>query len=203
MHHFIDKKNKIVVYLILLFLLSTTSSKNFFNQENFNIKIDNISVTGLSNNNNSQIIDSLNIFLNKNIFNISKEEINKAVSKYTKFIAKISGNNGILVGSNGKLIIKENSDEILPNIFGEFNSKEFLIFQKKIIESEFNFTDIKSLFFFRSKRWDILTTNDTLIKLPEINLSESLFLAYKIISNDQFKNKKLIDLRINNNLIMQ
>ena len=66
----------------MLFLLSTTSSKNFFNQENFNIKIDNISVTGLSNNNNSQIIDSLNIFLNKNIFNISKEEINKAVSKY-------------------------------------------------------------------------------------------------------------------------
>jgi len=57
------------------------------------------------------------------------------------------------------------------------------------------------LYFFPSNRWDILTYDDILIKLPQDNISKSLNLAYKIIANNDFKNKNLIDLRINNHLI--
>ena len=62
---------------------------------------------------------------------------------------------------------------------------------------------LKTLYFFPSNRWDILTYDNILIKLPQDNISKSLNLAYKIISNNDFKNKNLIDLRINNHLIIK
>ena len=61
----------------------------------------------------------------------------------------------------------------------------------------------QTLFFFPSSRWDILTNNNILIKLPQDNVSESLNLAYKIISSNNLKNKNLIDLRVNNHLIIK
>jgi cell division protein FtsQ len=64
-------------------------------------------------------------------------------------------------------------------------------------------TKIKTLFFFPSNRWDILTNDDILIKLPQDNLTESLNLAYKIINSNDLKNKNLIDLRMNNHLIIK
>ena len=86
----------------------------------------------------------------------------------------------------------------MPYIFGEFNSKNFLNFKKNIAQSKFTFTEFKTLYFFPSNRWDILTNNDILIKLPQNNISKSLNLAYKIINSNDFKNKNLIDLRVNN-----
>ena len=71
------------------------------------------------------------------------------------------------------------------------------------MQSKFTFTEFKTLYFFPSNRWDVLTNDDILIKLPQNNLSKSLNLAYKIISSDDFKNKTLIDLRMNNHLIIK
>ena len=45
--------------------------------------------------------------------------------------------------------------------------------------------------------------NNTLIKLPQKNMFQSLNLAHKIISNEQFKNKNIIDLRVNSHLIVK
>ena len=91
----------------------------------------------------------------------------------------------------------------MPYIFGEFSSKDFLNFKKNISKSEFTFTEFKMLYFFPSNRWDILTYDDILIKLPQDNISKSLNLAFKIKGSNDFKNKSLIDLRINNNLIVK
>jgi cell division protein FtsQ len=91
----------------------------------------------------------------------------------------------------------------LPYIFGEFNSQNFLNFQKDIARSKFTFTKIKTLYFFPSKRWDILTHDNILIKLPQYNIFKSLNLAYKVINSNDFKNRNLIDLRINNHLIIK
>ena len=96
----------------------------------------------------------------------------------------------------------ENS-QILPYIFGEFKSQDFLKLKKKITKSKFTFTRFKTLYFFPSNRWDILTNDNILIKLPQDNYLEALNLAYKIISNNKFKNKSLIDLRMNNHLIIK
>ena len=43
--------------------------------------------------------------------------------------------------------------------------------------------------------------DDTLIRLPEKNLSQALRIAHKIISDDNFKKNRVIDLRISNHII--
>ena len=122
--------------------------------------------------------------------------------KPTKFIARLSKNDQ-LVGGNGKLIENKKIIKMLPYIFGEFNSREFLIFKKDVDKSKFIFAEFKTLYFFPSNRWDILTNDNILIKLPQDNFSEAINLAYKIVSSGDFKNKKLIDLRVNNHLIIK
>ena len=224
MHQLIDKKNKIIIYLLLLIILSTTSVKFLENKNIYSSKVNQINIKGLLTIDSSQILNELEDLFYKNILLVNKEEIKNVMSKYniieeysikkiypstininikpTKFVARISGNNH-LVGANGKIIIGKENSEKLPYIFGEFNSKNFLNLKKKITQSNFAFTEFKMLYFFRSNRWDILTYDDILIKLPRDNISKSLDLAYKIIISNDFKKKNLIDLRINNHLIVK
>ena len=79
--------------------------------------------------------------------------------------------------------------------------KIFYHLKKNIVESKFNFTKIKTSFLVIKNKF--ITNDDILIKLPQDNLTESLNLAYKIINSNDFKNKNLIDLRINNHLIIK
>ena len=65
----------------------------------------------------------------------------------------------------------------------------------------FSFSNLKELSFFPSGRWDILTDEDILIKLPQEHFLESLNLSKKLINNDNFKNYRFIDLRIKNQLV--
>tara|TARA_Y100000389_G_scaffold191624_1_gene218079 strand:+ start:593 stop:1270 length:678 start_codon:yes stop_codon:yes gene_type:complete len=225
MHQLTDRKNKIFIYIIFLFLLTTVINKTEINQKKDSIYINKINVSGLSNANNQEIVNNLDNLFHQNIFFIKKDKINKIISKHTiiekfnvkkiypkklnieivqtEFIAKISGNNQILVGSNGKLIANEKSNLMLPYIFGKFDTKKFIEFKKIIDYSKFNFNDFRSIFFFPSNRWDILTKNNILIKLPEKNFLDSLDLAYKVIKDDQFKNKSIIDLRNLNHLVIK
>ena len=224
MHQLIDKKNKIVIYLLLLFILSTTSGKFVENKKNYSSTINQINVEGLSNIDNSKIFNQLNNLFYKNILFVGKEDIQKIISKFniieeysvkkiypstisinikpTIFVARLSSNDR-LVGANGKLVEDKENREILPYIFGKYNSQDFLNFKKNIKKSEFTLRKFKTLFFFPSNRWDILTHDNILIKLPQENVFESLNLAYKILNNNDFKNKKFIDLRINNHLIIK
>ena len=224
MHQLVDKKNKIIIYLISLLILSTTNGKFVKNQNVYFSTINQINIKGLSNTDNKKIYNELNSLFYQNILFVGKKEIQRVISKYniieeynikkiypstininikpTKFIAKLS-NNGQLVGANGKLIEDRDNNEILPYIFGEYNSRDFLIFKNNINKSKFTFTEFKTLYFFPSNRWDILTNDDILIKLPQDNFSTALNLAHKIISSDNLENKKLIDLRVNNHLILK
>jgi len=224
MHQSIDRKNKIIIYLILLFVLSTTSKKFVENQSNYTSTINKINIEGLSSNDNKKILNELSNISYKNLLFVGKEEIQRIINTYniieeysikkiypstininirkTKFVARFS-NNDQLVGANGKLIDDKENNELLPYIFGEFNSQIFLKFQKDITRSKFTFTKFKTLYFFPSNRWDILTNDDILIRLPQDNISKSLNLAYKIISSNDFKDKNLIDLRVNNHLIIK
>ncbi len=224
MHQLTDKKNKIIIYILLLFILSTTSVKFTENQNNYSSKINLINIEGLSNIDKKNIHNELKYLIYKNILLVSREEIQKIVSKYniieeynvkkiypstininikpTKFIARLSSND-YLVGANGKLIKDTENKEILPYIFGKFHTQEFLNFKKNILQSNFTLIKFKTLYFFPSKRWDILTNDDILIKLPQDNILESLKLAFKIINNKELKNKNLIDLRMYNHLIIK
>ena len=225
MHQLIDKKNRIITYLILLILLSTTSSKFTKGQNVYSFKINRINVVGLSKVNNLKIFNELGYLLYQNILIVRKNEIKKVLNKHniieeynvkkiypstininikpTKLIARIFNDKQLLIGANGKLIDNEENKEILPYMFGEFNSEEFLVFKKNIEKSKFTFSEFETLYFFPSNRWDILTNEGVLIKLPRGKLLESLNFAYKIITSSDFNNKKSIDLRVNNHLIIK
>ncbi len=225
MHRSTGKKNRIIIYLIWLFILSTTSGKFAVSHNNYSSVDNKISIKGLSNIENLKISNEISNLLFKNIFFIDKQEIKKIMKKYnvieeynvkliypstisikikpTKYLARISKDDQLLVGTNGKLIKDKINNEILPYIFGDFNSKDFLTIKKNIDQSKFTFKELKTLFFFKSNRWDILTNNDILIKLPLNNSLDSLNLAYKIISSNDFENIKIIDLRIKDHLIIK
>ena len=226
MHQVTGKKKIITTYLILLLILSTTTGKFPEKQENYSLKINKIHVVGLSDNKNLEIQKDLNNFFYKSLFMLDKEEINKIINRHniieeydvrkiypsqlninikpTSLIAKITDDgNSLIVGANGKLISGEINNKMLPHIFGEFNSKNFLEFKNNVEQSKFNFTEFKNIYFFPSNRWDILTINNILIKLPKKNILQSINLAHKIISNEQFKDKNIIDLRIKNHLIVK
>ena len=223
MHQSKGKKNKIIIYLLFLFILSTTSAKFINDQNTISSSVSKINTTGLSERKNLEISNNLNNFLYESIFVISKDEIKKILEKHniiqefsikkiypstlnieikpTKFIARVSNNGQYLVGANGKLIEDKNNNELLPYIFGEFNSLDFLSFKQNIEKSIFSFSNLKTLYFFPSGRWDILTDNDILIRLPQEHIVASLNLSKKLINNDNFKDNKFLDLRVKNNLV--
>ena len=225
MHQLIDKKKKIAIYLLLLVILSTTNNKIIGNKDNYSITINEINVTGLSNKGNLQVANSLNHFFFKNLFVIGQEEIYNIISEYniveefsirkiypsrlniyikpTTFIAKIKDNDQLLVGTNGKIILAKKNNKKLPSIIGEFDSKKFLYLKKNIDASNFNFTEIKSIIFYSSNRWDILTIDNILIKLPENNLLNSLDVAHKIIKDNLFVTSEVIDLRVYDRIVIK
>jgi len=225
MHQSTDKKNKIIIYLLFLLILSTTNANFINDQKKLSLSISKINITGLSKGKNLEILNNLNNLLYKSVFVISEDEIRKILEKYniiqelnikkiypstlnikikpTKFIARISNNSQYLVGANGKLIEDKSNNELLPYIFGEFNSHDFLLFKQNIEKSLFSFSNLKELSFFPSRRWDILTDNDILIKLPLEHIVASLNLSKKLIDDNNFKDYKFIDLRVKNHLVVK
>ena len=123
--------------------------------------------------------------------------------KPAKRIAVKNDDTKIFIGSNGKLIFDENMKKELPILCGEFNSKKFLEFRNVIKNSDFQFSDFKSIVFYVSKRWDIKTNNNILIKLPEKDIPEALKNAFMILKNNKLEINRVIDLRIPNRIIKQ
>ena len=220
MHQQVSKK--ILVYFFLFIIFGTLNNKNFTNSEIF--RINNINVTGIENKNNLDLIKDLDLLKFQNIFFLDKEKIKKIIysnpfiekfsilKKYpseleiniykTKFLAHIKQENEIFfLGSNRKLIKTNKEIKNIPFIFGNFDDTEFFKFKEIIDSLNFNKKEIKNLFFFPSKRWDIETQTGVLIKLPKNEIKNSLELALNILSDINFKNIKTIDLRQKNQVI--
>ena len=224
MHQLIGKKKSLILYFFFLVALSTTTKRTLYKTENL-FQIDNINITGIPLDNIEGLNDELYKTIEKNIFFLKKEVLKNSISEFnivekysvkkiyprelninikpTKFIAKISNKDDVLVGSNGKLISNKDFKKKLPSIFGKFNSNKFLELKIHLERSGFNFEDLKSLIYFSSGRWDILTNDNVLIKLPNKKIYESLYLAKKILNDDNFKKNKFIDLRIPNQIIVK
>ena len=220
MHQQVSKK--ILVYFFLFIIFGTLNNKNFTNSEIF--RINNINVSGIENKNNLDLIKDLDLLKFQNIFFLDKEKIKKIIysnpfiekfsilKKYpseleiniykTKFLAHIKQENEIFfLGSNRKLIKTNKEIKNIPYIFGNFDDTEFFKFKEIIDSSNFDYKEIKNLFFFPSKRWDIETHTGVLIKLPKNELNNSLELALNMLSDINFKNIKIIDLRQKNQVI--
>ena len=217
------KSKKILIYFFLFLMVGTLNNKNF---SNINIpKINKISVVGLNEDNNFQLMNSL-IFLEKNNLafinkNTIKAIINKnnlvetytVFKKYpstlnikiykTNFLAKVKKNNyDFLLGSNGKLTQTTNSKQNLPSIIGNFNIKNFFQLKNMIDDSNLDYNNIKNLFFFKSGRWDIEMRSGILIKLPSDRLKKSLELLLDFLNNNKEEKIYKIDLRQQNQIII-
>jgi cell division protein FtsQ len=72
----------------------------------------------------------------------------------------------------------------------------FLILKKLLINLNF-LSEIKNLYFFPSKRWDLELRDNTIIKLPNDNINLALNLAIEFLDDNKF-----IDARIENQIIL-
>ena len=217
------KSKKILIYFFLLFLVGSINNININNLKFQSIK--NINVVGLENEDNSIISKKIEDLKLDNIYLINKQDLktliesNNFVEKYfifkkypsslninidkTNFLAKISKNGKIYdLASNGKLIENRHSNRQLPFVFGNPEIVEFFKIKKIIDESQISFEEIESLYFFLSKRWDLKLRNNIIIKLPNDNTKEGLKLVSEFLHNNEFKDIKIIDARIKNQIIL-
>ena len=217
------KSKKILLYSFLLIILGTFNNHLITKIELPKLK--NIEVLGLNEDTNKKIKNDLIFLKFQNLFFLRSSQIkkiidtNNSVENYTVFkefpstlVIKIeetkilanlykNGSN-YFFGSNGKLIKAENKKKNKPFLFGDFTNKEFLKFKKIIDKSKLKYADIKNIYFFDSKRWDIELRNGLLIKLPEKELLESLNLSIELILSKNFKNIGIIDTRVKNQVIL-
>ena len=221
MHQRISKK--IVIYFFLLIVVSSINNSSI-NNIKFN-KTPNIYVSGLSEKDNQILLNEIKNLNLKTIFYINKNELvnllneNSLIESYevfkkypstinieinkTNFFAKTNINGKtFLVGSNGKLTLKESDYNELPYIFGKPDIQEFLKLKKVIDESKFSYQQIKNFYFFPSNRWDIKFKDETILKLSNKFTNESLDQIYKFLENYKIKNFMIIDARVENQIIL-
>ena len=221
MHRQISKK--IIIYLFI-FIFLTTLLNNNSSKNNF-LFIDSFEITGLNDSEKKQIIQNLDILKNKNLFFLNKKEIIEKLNSYKSiekfFISKIypsklkidiQKTNYLAItkkddlyfylGSNGNLIEANEKKENLPFVYGDINVEEFLKLKKIIDNSKFNFDEIKSFYYFKSRRWDLKTIDGITIRLPLENQKKSIEIILKLLNDNEFKDIKVIDLRQDNQVIL-
>ena len=116
----------------------------------------------------------------------------------TKFLAKINKNGQIFyIGSNGKFVKNDFLNNQLPFIFGNPEMNEFFYIKEIIDKSKISYSEIKNLYFFPSKRWDLELRDNTIIKLPNDDVNLALNLSIEFLDDNKF-----IDARIKNQIIL-
>ena len=214
---------KILFYIFLIIFLSTLNNKYFLE---FKLKsVDNITIIGLDKSEKQHLLNNLKSLNLKNIFFLNKYELikklneNELIENYTifkrypssieirinktKFLANVlKDGKFFILGSNGRLILSDSKNNNLPNIFGDYDKVSFFKLLKSIEKSNFELFEIKNLYFFKSGRWDIETNQNITIKLPKENLENSLNLSLDILNNKEFKKIKILDLRQENQVIV-
>ena len=150
-----QKSKKILIYFFLLLVVSSINNINFNGLKLQNIN--NINITGLDIEDKSTLVKQMENFDQNNIFSIkkidlaNKIETNSSVENYsifkrypssldiniekTKYLAKINKNGQTFyLGSNGKFITNDFSNNQLPYIFGNPDVIEYFKI-KEIIDN--------------------------------------------------------------------
>jgi cell division protein FtsQ len=107
------------------------------------------------------------------------------------------------ISDKGDFIKYRNLDmyKNLPVVFG--NGDKFHSLFKILRDLNFPLKKIKSFYYFESDRWDLVLKNDKVIKLPSKDYLFSLENFMNTTKNKNFKNYKLFDYRIKNQLILK
>ena len=217
------KSKKILIYFFLLLVVGSINNINFNDLKLQNIN--NINIVGLDIEDKLILLKKIKNFNLDNIFFISKSDLineiesNSLVEKYfifkrypssidiniekTIFLAKINNNGQVFyLGSNGKFTKNDFSNNQLPYIFGSPEVIEFFDIKEVIDKSKITYKEIKNLYFYPSRRWDLELRNNIIIKLPKDNTNLALNLALEFLYKEEFKDVKMIDARIQNQIIL-
>ena len=217
------KSKKILVYFFLLLVVGSINNINFNDLKLQNVN--NINIVGLDIEDKLILLKEIKNLNLDNIFFISKSDLineiesNYLVEKYfifkrypssidiniekTIFLAKINKNGQVFyLGSNGKFIKNDFSNNRLPYIFGSPEVIEFFDIKEVIDKSKITYKEIKNLYFYPSRRWDLELRNNIIIKLPKDNTNLALNLALEFLYKEEFKDVKMIDARIENQIIL-
>ena len=218
-----QKGKKILIYLFVFLIVGSINNTSLTSIKPEKIK--NIKISGLDENENMNLLENiLNLNLG-NIFLLNGNEISKIISsnslvqnyeifkKYphsldikiekTNFLAKINSNGKTaLIGSNGKLTYTKFTDKEVPFIFGRPEIDEFIKFANVIEQSKFSLNQVRNLYFFPSKRWDLELKNNVILKLSKDHTKISLDQAFEILNDNSFNDIKVVDARIKNQIIL-
>ena len=219
----LSKDKRILIYLFLLILFGSINNKHFTNISFFKIK--NTKLVGLNDVEKANLLVEFREIKNKNIFFLQKNELIEILNsndlietflinkKYpsdlnitiqkTTFLANIKIlDENFLIGSNKRLIKSELSNPNLPKVLGNPSLKDFFLINDNILQSSIKLSDIKKLYFFPSKRWDLELNSGILIKLPMNDPLYSLNQYFQIKSLQQFNDVKIFDMRVKNQIII-
>ncbi len=217
-------KKRLVIALSLLILLTTFNSKQRFVTFQFDLKTIEIENNFLLK--DKDIKNLLTSFYNKNLIFLDNNEVKKALmqnsliesfnikKKYPSTLkVKIFEKKpiAVLFNKKNKFYLSEKIDLIefkklpnyqtLPYILG--NKDDFKIFYYNLKKINFPLDIIKKYTLFETNRWDLETKNKEIIKLPSRNYSKSLENFLNLKSKNDFKEYKLFDYRIDNQLILK
>jgi cell division protein FtsQ len=220
-------KKRIYFYLLILLLLSSTFNFNIISKFKKLNLINHINIIGLNEKEKNILEKHLEIFINKNIFLISREEVGKKIKinsfldnynivkvfpskllvnvKKTEFVGKtILDGEKFYIGKNGKLtkIFLVEKEYNLPQVFGSFEVNEFLKLQEILNTNGFNLSNIKKYYYYKSNRWDIKNNNDIVLMLPSRNIEKSLKNYRSLLKANKIISGQLIDLRMKNKIIL-
>ncbi len=217
-------KNRTIIAVILLILLTTITTQDEITVSKFDLKKIIIKNNFLIK--ESEIKKLLFPIYDKNLIFLKNIEIEQALlqndfiksfyikKKYPDVIEiKIIEKKpiAILFSNKKKFYLSEKIElidfkdikeyEDLPYIFG--NKEEFKVFFYNLKKINFPITLIKKFTLFETNRWDLETHDNKVIKLPNSNYVKSLENYLNLINKDIFKKYKLFDYRISNQLILK
>ena len=221
--------NKYKLYLYLFFFIFLTSIFNFKVLDNYKeiFSLKNIYIYGLSNNEKLNIEIELNKLKNINIFKLTEDRFLKTLKKFnfleniyvnkvipstikinlskTLIIGKTLRNGEYFyIGKNGNFIKSDQLNDTLniPLVFGKFTIEEFIDLQNILSENKMDIKNIEKYFYYKNKRWDLVFSNKLTLMLPSQNVDKSIKIYKKLLDSDNLINKKIIDLRITNQIIL-
>ena len=217
-------RTRIIIALILLTSLTTITLKPRIIISKFNIKEIIIENNVLLS--EKDIKRSLSSIYDKNLLFLKNKEIEEKIiqnsfidsfnikKKYPNTLKiKIFEKKpiAILFNQKKKFYLSEKIDLIdfyelqnyknLPYVFG--NKDDFSIFYKNLKKINFPFIMIKKYTFYKTNRWDLETMDNKVIKLPVTNYTSSLKNYLNLKEKKEFKNYKVFDYRIRNQLILK
>ena len=219
-----------LLLLLLIFLTTYTPSElnKFPQKKNFFLKIKNIVILDNQLISKEKINEKLAHIYGKNILFIKEKDLKDPLNqvKFLKtievkkkypdtIVIKVNESKPIaIVFKNSKKYLLDdisnlhdfNQDlyqDTFPKIFGENADKNFVQFFNLLKNNGFPIDKIREYYYFQIGRWDIKLLNKKIIKFPSKKIVPAIERSVKLLNREDFKKYNLIDLRMNNEVVVE